>query len=245
MKRHSIRPRPELRAVLLDVGGTLWPDRWPVTIDGHYRRRLCGALPGLPAPTSERLFDDLRERASLASESTRQDTRSMVVQALLDHSLDADPGVVDAVLDAMDLPAEGIIEPFGGARELLATIKDLELTCAIVSNTTWRGSGGYRRDLNSLGVGDCVDVVTSSLDAGCRKPDEHIFRATLEACRVDPALCVMVGNSERNDILPALALGMRTIRVAIEEPPPSESRAQAVATSLHEVGALVRQWCDE
>ena len=36
----------------------------------------------------------------------------------------------------------------------------------------------------------------------------------------------MVGNSERNDIQPTLALGMRVILVALERPKPAESAAQ-------------------
>jgi FMN phosphatase YigB (HAD superfamily) len=52
----------------------------------------------------------------------------------------------------------------------------------------------------------------------------------------------MIGNSEANDIQPALALGMRTIRVAIEEPPPTASAAHAVVTSLAAVPAVVGHW---
>ena len=52
----------------------------------------------------------------------------------------------------------------------------------------------------------------------------------------------MVGDSERNDIEPARALGMRTIRVAVEQPPPARSVADAVATDLAQVAATVAAW---
>ncbi|MGH2820291.1 MAG: HAD family hydrolase [Actinomycetota bacterium] len=233
-----------LRAVLLDVGGTLWPDAWPPSPDGHYHTRLARALPGLPASGYERLLVDMaRRNEAEVLRGTTQDTRALVERTLLEHSLDGGPHVVAAVMEALDLPAEGLVELFPGARELLATIEDLGLMGALVSNTTWRGSHGYRRDLNDLGIDGCVDVVIASLDAGYRKPDERIFGAAVEACGVAPSTCVMVGNSERNDIAPAAALGMRTIRVAIEEPLPRQSRADAVAPSLYEVEDVLRGWC--
>jgi len=52
----------------------------------------------------------------------------------------------------------------------------------------------------------------------------------------------MIGNSERNDVAPALALGMRAVRVAIEEDQPAESAAHAVATSLDQITALLTEW---
>ena len=54
----------------------------------------------------------------------------------------------------------------------------------------------------------------------------------------------MLGNSEANDILPAVALGMRAIRVAIEDPPPESSAAHAVVTSLEAAHNIVKRWVD-
>ena len=55
----------------------------------------------------------------------------------------------------------------------------------------------------------------------------------------------MVGNSQVNDVLPAARLGMRAIRVAIEEPAPADSAAHAIATSLDVVRTILRTWVDE
>src|SRR5206468_3027215 len=60
----------------------------------------------------------------------------------------------------------------------------------------------------------------------------------------EPSACVMVGNSEPNDIQPAIALGMRAIRVAIEEPPPASSTAHAVVTRLYDALGLFRCWVE-
>ena len=82
----------------------------------------------------------------------------------------------------------------------------------------------------------------TSLDVGFRKPHSAFFAAALREAGCEPAACLMIGNSEANDIQPALALGMRTIRVAIEEPPPTASAAHAVVTSLAAVPAVVSPW---
>lgn len=52
----------------------------------------------------------------------------------------------------------------------------------------------------------------------------------------------MVENSETNDIEPALALGMRAIRMSVKESPPVATAAHAVVTSLHATLELMRQW---
>jgi hypothetical protein len=43
------------------------------------------------------------------------------------------------------------------------------------------------------------------------------------------------------DIIPAADMGMRTVRVAIEESVPAVSRADFVCSSLEEVGRVVRR----
>lgn len=80
------------------------------------------------------------------------------------------------------------------------------------------------------------------MDAGCRKPHPEIFATAVAAAGCPAERCIMVCNSERNDIDPALALGMRAIRVTIEEPPPRASSAHAVAVSLAEVMTVLGEW---
>ena len=52
----------------------------------------------------------------------------------------------------------------------------------------------------------------------------------------------MVGNSEDADIAPAVRLGMRTILVAIEDPAPNRTAADACVTGLDQVLAVLRSW---
>jgi FMN phosphatase YigB (HAD superfamily) len=53
----------------------------------------------------------------------------------------------------------------------------------------------------------------------------------------------MVGNREMADIAPAKTLGLRTILVAIEDPVPAHTEADAVATSLAQALHIISEWC--
>jgi len=52
--------------------------------------------------------------------------------------------------------------------------------------------------------------------------------------------CVVIGNKEQNDVAPALALGMHAILVHPDDPPPTSSRADAVAADLFECARALR-----
>jgi hypothetical protein len=73
-----------------------------------------------------------------------------------------------------------------------------------------------------------------------QRPLPTVGRGSLGARRV-----WMIGNSEANDIEPAIELGIRTIRVAIEEPLPTSSAAHAVVTTLDAALAIIDNWADK
>ena len=83
------------------------------------------------------------------------------------------------------------------------------------------------------------------MDLGFRKPSRRMFEAALTAAGCAPAECVVVGDSEVRDIAPAVALGMSSIRIAIENAPPPITAARAVALSLHHAARLLSQWIVE
>lgn len=88
----------------------------------------------------------------------------------------------------------------------------------IVTNVQVRGALEYWRDFTDLGIAHLIDAIVTSLDVGFHKPHPIFFEAAVRAAGCEPVACVMVGNSEANDIGPAIALGMRAIRVAISRP---------------------------
>jgi FMN phosphatase YigB (HAD superfamily) len=130
---------------------------------------------------------------------------------------------------------------FEGVTELLQTIRALGARCVILSSALWRGAAEYHKDFEALGLAEYADAFVSSVDVGYRTAPGNVQGGVGQG-GCGPSACVMVGNSEANDVAPAVSLGMRALRVAIEEPPPAETTAQALATSLHEAAALLRRW---
>jgi HAD superfamily hydrolase (TIGR01509 family) len=235
--------RPPLTTALIDVGGTLWPDGWPWVRDDEIRTtRLRRALPGLGAEEAASLLRALDESAASLADSLEQDMDGYVAEPLRRHGFEGSAEQVAATVDAMCLPARSLVELFPGAAELLDSVRSAGLGCVIVSNTYWRTGEAMRRDFEALGVAAPIDAIVSSADVGYRKPHPAMFEAALAAAGAPAAACAMVGNSEAKDVLPAKRLGMRVIRVAIEEPRPAASEADAVASALDEVARLLRAW---
>lgn len=83
------------------------------------------------------------------------------------------------------------VRPFDGARELLATLSDLDVRWAIATSSSPSEQGDI---LEQLGVGDDAIVVSDS-DAGLSKPDPELFRAAIDRLGVDPADVIIVGDS--------------------------------------------------
>lgn len=239
--------RPPLTTALIDVGGTLWPDGWPWAPDDHEIRsgRLRQALPGLDMEAAARLLRDLDESAARLTDALEQDVERYVAEPLRRNGFDGTAEQVAATVDAVCLPARPWLKLFPGAAELLAAVRRAGLGCVIVSNAFWRGADAYWRDFEDLGVAGEIDAVVSSVDVRFRKPHPAIFQAGMAAAGAAPAACAMVGNSESKDVVPAKRLGLRTIRVAIEEPKPPTSQADAVTNSLDEVAQLLLTWSTE
>jgi len=119
---------------------------------------------------------------------------------------------------------------------------ELGVRVVVVSNTVFRDGEVYAKDFRSLGWSGWIDGCVTSIDVGAAKPDQQIFAAALECAGAPAAHCVMIGNSERADIVPAVRRGMRAIRVSIEEPLPRTTAADSHATSLLDVVEILRRW---
>jgi HAD superfamily hydrolase (TIGR01509 family) len=227
-----------LGAILIDVGGTLWPDTWPRHPDDDRERvrRLQEAVPGLSEAEGWALVDILGDADHPAGD--RQQTAELVGWAIARVS-PGTPIPLGAVQAAMSLPPAGRVQAFPGARELLVGLKARGIRVVIASNVLWRDADAYRRDFEDVGLAEPVTAFVSSIDVGWRKPHPSFFAVALSAAGHPPHECAMVGDLERNDIVPARALGMLTIRVAIEQPPPAATVADYVCTSLGQVGEVL------
>lgn len=241
--------RAPLAAALVDVGGTLWPNSWPLRENDTEDRvaRVRAALSTNAADRADRLVADLIKESRF-SEAADADTKAHVVgeanavvkKCLEHHQMHATPEDVAKVRRAMALPVVDRFLPLAGAVELLAAIKELGLTCVIASNTYWRDASGYREDFDAMGMGASIDAIVTSVDAGYMKPHPALFHLAMKTAGTTPVRCVMIGNKEDNDILPAAALGMRTILVHPDDPIPASSKADAVAPDLWKCAETLR-----
>jgi FMN phosphatase YigB (HAD superfamily) len=190
-----------MSCVLLDVGGTLWPDAWPAPakVDAARVANLSATLRSLGlgvarAPVlQQRLLAAMAEhtRQSWQSGSPIQDTASVVRGTLLDVGLAPDPTTIAAIRRAMRVSPAGYAELLPGARELLATIRSLDLGCVAVSNAHWRDGDDYWQDFADLDVAHYFAAVISSVDVGVNKPHRAMFDAALAVGDWTAAQCVM------------------------------------------------------
>ena len=241
-----------LSVALIDVGGTLWPNSWPFRASDREGRleRLARALPHL-APdavlafgedliASSRPGDEARSINTETLVSINNTAEVLITTCLTRHGLACDETTVRGVRRAMAVPVHDRMRPLPGAAELLATSHELGLRNVIASNTYWRDADSYWDDFRLLGMADLIDEVVTSVDAGHLKPHPAVFELAMKRAGVTADRCVVIGNREGNDIEPALALGMRSILVYPDDPPPASSRAHAIAADLWECAEVLR-----
>ena len=240
---------------LIDVGGTLWPNSWPIRkTDAFGRRvRIQAAMPGIEPATVEALADALIESSRPGDEARSISTESavstgaevLVAQCLVRCGLPADADTVRRIRRAMSIPVSDQMKLLPGAAELLTEIHTLGMRTVIASNTYWRDADSYWDDFRVLGVAEQIDAIVTSVDAGHLKPHPAVFEMARRWAGVTAELCVVIGNREENDIEPALALGMRTILVYPDDPKPAMSRAHAVVPDLWACAKALRDMLDD
>lgn len=95
-----------------------------------------------------------------------------------------------------------------GARAALERLRDAGLPIAFVSNIWAPFYAGFCRCLP-----DFAEAYPGFLSfrLGVVKPDPEIYRRALAALDASPRRAVMIGDTYRNDIRPALDLGMKTV----------------------------------
>lgn len=237
---------------LIDVGGTLWPNSWPFRQnDGADRlQRLGRSMPNLDEAKVRALGNDLIAHSRAGDEtpgistadlvSVSGSAETLITNCLTRHQLPSDAETIRRIRRAMALPVQDRMKPLPGATELLAAIHQLGMRNVITSNTYWRDSESYWEDFRLLGMADHVDCIVTSDDAGHLKPHPAIFEMAMRWAGVAPDRCVVIGNSETNDVEPALELGMASILVYPDDPEPVSSRATATAPDLWTCARVLR-----
>ena len=197
-------------------------------------------MTGHEATVIEALVDDLLGSSRPGDEARTLSTETPVVVGAEEliagclgrHGLPADADTISRIRRAMAIPVHDRFQPLPGAKELLATIRDLGLRTVVASNTYWRDADSYWDDFRALGMADLIDGIITSVDAGHLKPHPAVFEMAMRWAGVEANRCVVIGNREDNDVAPALALGMQAILVYPDDPRPLKSGAHRVAPDL-------------
>jgi len=79
--------------------------------------------------------------------------------------------------------------------------------CALVSNFY----GNLAAVLQDFGLGRCFRTVIDSAVVGVRKPDPAIFQLAIDKMGLRPEDIIVIGDSYKKDILPAVSLGCQAI----------------------------------
>lgn len=99
--------------------------------------------------------------------------------------------------------------PYSDAHSTLAALVDKGYKLGIIANQKL----GTAERLGSWGLRQYFDVIAASAEIGYAKPDKEIFEKALELAGCTAEESVMVGDRLDNDIIPAKAIGMKTVWV--------------------------------
>lgn len=95
-----------------------------------------------------------------------------------------------------------------GAVETIKALNEVGIQQAIVSDIDTAEAHDM---LDSFGIYDCFDHITTSEEIGFKKPDARMFEDALKGTGADPERTVMVGDRHRNDIAGAAGVGIGTV----------------------------------
>ena len=99
--------------------------------------------------------------------------------------------------------------PYSDAYTTLAALIDKGYKLGIIANQKL----GTEERLESWGLRQYFDVIAASAEIGYAKPDKEIFEKAFELAGCTAEESVMVGDRLDNDMIPAKAIGMKTVWV--------------------------------
>jgi HAD superfamily hydrolase (TIGR01509 family) len=201
-------------AVLFDLYDTLVTAPW-FEFMNEWALRM-----GLPFENVRRGFDatwTVRDRGGFSS------LRAQTVATVEACGVPADPGLVTelAVFEEEFLESQVVL--FSDAITALRSMQAEGVTTAIVSNCSLTTAALVDR----LGLRDAVDRVVLSFEVGHVKPDEEIFRHTLDLLGLDTALFV---DDQVAYLDGAARVGLSTVQMIHDE-----ARNPKPSTGDHEV----------
>lgn len=97
--------------------------------------------------------------------------------------------------------------PYPETKSTLGLLRQRGYHLGVIANQ----QPGLAKRLEEWGLGQLFEVIASSAEIGYAKPSREIFEKALAMADCTPQESVMVGDRLDNDILPAKAIGMKTV----------------------------------
>jgi HAD superfamily hydrolase (TIGR01549 family) len=242
------------RAIIFDMGGTLmrfvrpgsgsWRELETPGIRGIYRYLV---EQGHPVASAEDAF--VEAMFARLAEGWEQSTGGhislravdWIAAGAADHAVTLDEAALFAAARMYARPLREGLTAAPGAVETLAALRDQGYRVGLISNTIWPAEL-HLEDLEEIGVLPYLEHLSFSGELGVWKPNPQIFQHVLEALDATPDLAVFVGDSPREDILGAQAVGMRAVWVRSPEFPLGEVQPDAIITTIPELLPILERW---
>jgi HAD superfamily hydrolase (TIGR01549 family) len=185
-----------IKWVFFDVGFTLVSEEEPARV------RFGQIAAALKQRGIQRSVEEVR-----AAFENAWAVRAPVIEEHLTEQLA--PDAPDRDFLARKAPWRSDLEqPFPGSTAVLRAVRQ-RFHVGVIANQ----SAGTHARLCGHGWGDLIELCISSTEEDLHKPDPAIFQLALRRAGCKASEAVMVGDRLDNDIRPAKALGMQTIRV--------------------------------
>jgi len=234
-----------LRAILFDIGDTLWDSR-NAPPGAEFRRlaaeraahalREYGVHHPDPDTVARRAWEAMEAamRHARATDLVEPDYGAVAMLALAELGLDISRERAGRLLEATYISGiEGGKAPFPDASATLAELRRRGFRLGVITNRAFGGER-FRSDLREAGLDIGWDIEAVSVEVGYLKPHPVIFRYALEALRLKPEEALMVGNSLAEDVAGAQQVGM--LAAWRRSPPDAEGvTPDFVFDELHEL----------
>jgi len=125
------------------------------------------------------------------------------------------------------------IRPNPTAVATIERLADADLHVGVVSDVD---TDEGHRILETFGVRDEFDAITTSEAVGRTKPDPAMFETALSAADVDPERALMIGDRYEHDVAGAKALGLDTVAYGADDGPAVDYAVEELREILDIVG---------
>ncbi len=214
---------PALRAVLFDLGGTLWEWYPGLTPEGILATVAPKAVELLTpdqaaSVTPERLAAVIRQTyLELEDAARRGDTSPMPNELIARRGLaklgvSIDPATASAIVDALYVSERQTTRLLPHVVEMLGALSRSGLRIGIVSNRMY-GGDRLRNDLAYFGVDRYFSCIVTSAEVGQMKPHPSLFQQALSELDLAPSAAMMVGDDLCCDVRGALDAGLHAVWV--------------------------------